>query len=219
MQQCLQTTALPTPEPVAWMPDWHGQTAVVVASGPSANKVELTEGAGLARFIVVNNSWRLCPWADILYACDFAWWLKARGMPDWPGLKVSQDKSACDVFPDIKRVWSRKGTSTPLVLGDRSSIAWAGNSGTQALNLAVNLGAAKIILVGYDMTLDHGIHWHAKHATGLSNPRPLTVENWRRRTDAAADELERLGIKVINCSPFSALQRYPKMTFEEALFA
>ncbi|HCZ48509.1 MAG TPA: hypothetical protein DCZ11_05850, partial [Gammaproteobacteria bacterium] len=44
-----------------------------------------------------------------------------------------------------------------------------GNSGYQALNLAVLLGAERVILLGYDM---HGGHWHGRHGGRLNNPEP-----------------------------------------------
>lgn len=201
-----------------WMPDWTGQTVVVVASGPSAKGVELVEGAGLAKFITINDSWKLAPWADVLYACDYAWWLKARGKPDWPNLRVSQDRIACEMFPEIKRIYVHR-KAEHMVFGQLGQISWGGNSGFQAVNLAAIWGAKKILLVGYDMCLTNGVHWHKPHGPGLSNPRELTIERWRQRLDKAAADLERHGVRVINCSMTSALKNYEKMPFEKALVA
>lgn len=99
----------------------------------------------------------------------------------------------------------------PGVIGD------GGNSGFQAINLAVQFGASKIILVGFDMRIDAGIHWHGRHGRGLNNPTELNVTKWRRVLDAVAPQIASLGVRVINCSPVSALAAYPKMTFLEAL--
>lgn len=95
-------------------------------------------------------------------------------------------------------------------------MGWGGNSGFHALNLAVQFGVSKIILVGFDMSLDHGVHWHGKHV-GLNNPTVRNVDRWRRCIDAAAEPIEALGITVVNTSPVSALQNYPKMSLAEAL--
>lgn len=99
----------------------------------------------------------------------------------------------------------------PGVLGD------AGNSGFQAVNLAVQLGARRLLLIGFDMRLDLGIHWHGKHGRGLNNPTEANVAKWRRILDAAAPRLAALGVSVVNCSAVSALEAYPKMTLTEAL--
>src|SRR5690606_18678370 len=60
------------------------QSVVCIASGPSLNKEdceqvrrwrEVAAEAGEARGVVVaNTTFRLCPWADALYAMDRAWW-------------------------------------------------------------------------------------------------------------------------------------------------
>lgn len=76
---------------------------------------------------------------------------------------------------------------------------------------------AKIILVGYDMTLSHGLHWHGPHVAGLNNPTDRNVIRWRRCVDAAAEPIAALGIRVVNASPISALQNFPKMSLEDAI--
>lgn len=96
------------------------------------------------------------------------------------------------------------------------TVGWGGNSGFHSLNLAVQFGAARIVLVGFDMRVDHGLHWHGRHE-GMNNPTARNVERWRRCMDAAADTIASLGITVINASEISALTRYPKMSLEEAL--
>jgi hypothetical protein len=103
-----------------------------------------------------------------------------------------------------------------LELVKLGTVGWAGNSGFHCLNLAVQLMAAKIILVGYDMTVAHGVHWHGRHE-GLNNPTERNVDRWRRCIDDAAEVISALGIQCINASPISALQNYPKMSLGEAL--
>jgi hypothetical protein len=78
-------------------------------------------------------------------------------------------------------------------------------------------GCTKIILVGYDMQISGGMHWHGRHDKPLNNPTPENVERWRRVMDEAAESLDVLGVKIINCSPASALTNYRKMSFESAL--
>ncbi|WP_246765270.1 hypothetical protein [Aminobacter sp. SR38] len=201
----------------AWFPWWRGETVVLVASGPSAKDVPLDLAKGSARFIAINNSWQLAPWADVLYACDGAWWKNANGCPEFGGLKLTIDRRTTQEHDwGVRRVECSKG-SDMLELRKINTIGWGGNSGFGALNLAIQFGASKIILVGYDMTVSYGAHWHGEHPSHMNNPRPGNVERWRRAIDNAAKQIEPLGIKVINCSPISKLQNYPRMTFQEAL--
>lgn len=210
----------------SWFPDWSAHTCVVVASGPSANTVNLATARGKAKFIAVNNSWRLCPWADVLYACDFSWWDANAGVTEFLGMRVSQDPKVNRKWPAIRyinciRSYEDKGPSDR-----RGSIGWGGNGGFQAVNLAVQFGCKRIVLVGFDMRIDRGLHWHGKHGKyksglgemrALKNPHAQQVERWRKAMDACKPWLDARGIKVINCSLVSALRNYPKMKFEDAL--
>lgn len=96
-------------------------------------------------------------------------------------------------------------------------IGWGGNSGFQALNLAAVLGCRRIVLVGYDMHLEDGPHWHGRHDGPLNNPLPGKVSQWIQRLDGAAVELRERGIEVINASLNSALTGFRKAPFAVAL--
>lgn len=104
-----------------------------------------------------------------------------------------------------------------LLVMEFAKLGWGGNSGFHAINLAVQFGVRKIILVGYDMRLDKGMHWHGKHPSACNNPTDGNVARWRRAVDGMAPSLFALGIKVCNTSPISRLENYPQMTFEDAL--
>lgn len=103
-----------------------------------------------------------------------------------------------------------------MLFEETGVIGWGGNSGFHAINLAAQFGAAKIIMVGIDMTLDHGEHWFGKHPYGRG-PKQANVIRWRGRLDASAPLLRERGIRVINCSSISTLTAFEKMEFERAL--
>lgn len=207
--------------PPDWWPDWSGQTCVIVASGPSAKDADLAQAMGRAKVIVINSSWQLAPWADVLYGCDFAWWRVNEGVPKFAGLKISQDPKAVRFFPGVHLVkTTRPGYDSPSILltQDAGTIGHGGHGGFQAVNLAAQFGPpSKIILVGFDMRTDLGVHWHGKHTGGLNNPNARQVGRWREAFDSIAPSLAGLGILVINASPISALTAYQKMTLQEAL--
>ncbi len=200
-----------------WWPNWEGHVCAIIASGPSAKSASINALRDKAKVIVINQSHELCPWADVLYGCDAAWWRMHNGVPSFRGLKISQDKQACDLFTDIRKVDVDK-RSDELKVGTIGQLGAGGNSGFQAINLAVQFSAYRIILVGFDMRVDLGEHWHPRHYPPLSNPHPNdNLPRWRRAIDGVADTLKILGVDVINCSPVSLLKAYPKMTVQEAL--
>lgn len=201
----------------AWCPNWSGETAIVIASGPSASVQPIHLARGRARVVAVNNSWRLAPWADCLYACDYKWWRMHRAhAARFKGLKISQDRVACEVYRELRRVHAKRGVEE-IQLEQFGHVAWAGNSGFQALNLVAQWGPSRILLVGFDMTLAHGVHWHGKHAEGMTNPSEGSITRWRRRLEAAAKPLAAFGVEVLNCSEISALENYRKVALADAL--
>jgi len=195
-----------------WLPDWTGATAVVVASGPSARNIPLGKGRGLCRFIAINNSWQLAPWSDVLYGADEAWWSAHGGVHGFQGLKVSGDPRSYRYHEDVKQVFIRQ-TRNDMLFETRGCIGNGGGSGFQAVNLAAQLGATKIILVGFDMHAENGVHWHGLHKDGLQNPSMDNMQRWRDLMDAAAPSLKERGIEVVNCSQWSALRAYRKGKF------
>lgn len=192
---------------------------MIVAGGPSAGDqdYELVHDSG-AKTIVINNAHQLAPWADVLFACDLVWWKRYGPTLPFDGLRLSTDKNSCEPRQPwgVQQVMLER-PSDKLNLIRYNCVGWGGNSGFQALNLAVQFGCLKIILVGYDMTTQHGLHWHGAHPRGMNNPTEINVRRWCRAIDNAADDLEPLGIEVINASPISALTRYPKLSLKEAL--
>lgn len=201
-----------------WFPNWDGETIAIIASGPSAKKAGVDQLRGKVKVIAINESWRLAPWADALYGCDANWWKLHDGIRFFQGLKISAEAEACKTYPDIKKVTITHVRSDDICIDRPGYIGAGGNSGFQSLNLAVQFGGKRILLVGYDMRVDLGEHWHKRHPMPLSNPHPYdNLPRWRRAIDGAAQCLKEMGIAVVNCSPVSLLTAYPKMTIEEAL--
>jgi hypothetical protein len=207
-----------------WYPDWRGKIVVIVASGPSAVDAPLDLAIGKARFVAINNSWRLCPWADCLVAVDYQWWEARKGCPQFKGpLKWSVD-GRVKHFPDwhVKYLEADKPRDD-MILDKQGIIGWGGNGGFCAINFVAQLEPMTILLVGFDMQPTVGpsgvkaLHWHAPHGVGLSNPTMPNIARWRRAIDNNAEALTRAGIRVVNCSLTSALKRYQKVPFEQAL--
>lgn len=94
-----------------------------------------------------------------------------------------------------------------------------GNSGFQALNLALQWGAVRILLIGFDMTDASGsLHWYGHNNwRGANNPNHSNFRRWIAAFNNAAKQCRELGVDVVNCSLHSALMCFPKMSLEEAI--
>ncbi|WP_201455982.1 hypothetical protein [Bradyrhizobium macuxiense] len=135
-------------------------------------------------------------------------------MPSFNGLKISGQKTDPALCLKLARI--NKYCNEILVEPD-GTIGWGCNGGFHALNLAIQFGARRIVLVGYDCRIDRGINWHGGHKHGLPNKGILCVTIWRKVLDAQAPLLERLGVEVLNASPVSTLTAYPKVDFAQAV--
>lgn len=128
---------------------------------------------------------------------------------------VTQDRNAARQFPRLNQVLVRAKVND--LITERGELGSGHNSGFQALNLALQFGARRMVLVGYDCSLRQGAHWHGKHTSGLNNPTQAGVDNWRAHLDRQAPLLKLLGVDVRLASPGSTLQCYRQYTLEEAL--
>lgn len=207
-----------------WFPDWTGETCVIVGAGPSAGDAPLELARGRAKIIAINTSWRLAPFADVLYGCDARWWRSKEGkaaIDEFKGILVSQDVMATEKAEWNVRLVRTDRSRSDIITKHPGRLGWGGtqggNGGFQSMNLAIQFGSARLLLVGLDMRVDRGVHWHGEHPRPMNNPRAAVVARWRTHIDRLAGRFRKLGVEVINCSAVSALNAYPKMTLQEAL--
>lgn len=186
---------------------WDGCTVAVMASGRSMSRevAYRVREAGIPS-IVVNSTYKLAEWADMLYAADAEWWLANPEVKNFGGLKVSVSK--------VKGVNHIRNSGIVGFDPDRSAVRTGGNSGYQALHIAVHAGAKRVVLCGFDM---QGVHWHGRHPDGLRNTAPETYTKWIKRFELLAPILEKRGVEVLNCSTWSALTCFKFSTLEAAL--
>lgn len=190
------------PKAPTWYPDWRGQTAVLIASGPSVKAIDLAQIKG-AKVAAVNNSYQLVPNADVLYACDYTWWKKHAWAHEFKGLKICGE---------LRAARDGRGVEAVQVLHGDDRMQWdfgrlgrgGGSSGFQLVNLVAQWGAAKIIRCGYDCSIKDGVHWHGPHQ-GLLNPSFSNTVNWKRALDAADIVLRLRGVEVVDVKTTEAL--------------
>ncbi len=160
--------------------------------------------------LVINETHRLAPWADVLYAADSAWWAHRQDEAlAFAGLKVTIDD--CTPFPDVLLL---KNSGREGFDADPSCLRTGNNSGYQAVHLAAHAGAARILLLGFDMRPGH---WHAEHAAPLGTTNAATYERWTKRFESLATELANRNIDVVNCTPGSALACFRRSTLDKEI--
>lgn len=100
---------------------------------------------------------------------------------------------------------------------DGEYLVTGGNSGFQALNVAVLSGADRIVLIGYDSREPE--HGQPSHFFGHHKIRePIhAYELYRKAMKDAAKAIKAAGVRIINCSPDSAINDFEKMELREAL--
>jgi hypothetical protein len=190
---------------------WEGQSAVILASGPSmsAEIANVVRYAPTYRAIAVNNTHELAPWADMLYAADEAWWKRHREKAlAFEGLKVTCTENS---LPNVLRL--REGARDGFD-PDPGVVCTGGNSGYQAIHVAVHAGCKRILLCGFDM---RGTHWHDPHQSPLRDHGDGIYAKWIEKFKTLVAPLAERGVDVINCTPGSALRVWPSRQLEEAL--
>lgn len=190
-----------------------GLRFICLGSGPSLLPLDVQQCRGAGYVIAINETYRLAPWADVLYAADYHWWDSHDGVPSFAGFKVGMEPFG-KRYPDVSR-WRTSGpTGLDVDFGART-LRTGGNSGYQAINLAVKLGATRILLLGYDMQPGPaGHHWHPPHHEG--DPAP-DYDSCLKDYATLVDPLRRLNCSVINCSRETALTCFPRLSLDEAL--
>lgn len=203
---------------------WPNSAFVVIGGGPSLTPGQIeacrnrTWRGSKVRLIAVNNQYKLAPDADVLYFCDDKWWgWHGKKLADWKGLIVRLDGGHGD-FKD-PRIKVMRNYNTTGLSELRDGLHTGRNSGFQAMNLAVHLGAKLIVLLGLDMRapLVNGMpksHWDGDHPGGTA---PNVYDQMLPNFPSLIEPLRKRGIEVVNATPGSALRCFPMKPIEEAL--
>ena len=203
---------------------WDGETVAIFASGPSMTREVAERVRGRAKVIVINDQFELAPWADLLYACDAKWWNSklARATCEgnnpyaFKGIKVTMMAVPGRVAPgeELLHVYQSGTVGIDLTPG---YLRTGRNSGHQAINLAIQLGVANIILCGYDMRVVGGReHNFGSHPVNIAEPRGIPFSDFITNMTRSAQEVERL-VRIVNTTKDSALKCYKYMDLEKAL--
>lgn len=191
--------------------------AVIIGTGPSltAQAIDKIRQSKLPKFgcNLTFTQFEL----DCLYANNEQFWeyygeqLAEYDCPKWTYIKSVAAKHKAHY---IEGIWA------PGLSRDSSYLHWGHGSGYELLGLAYLLGVREFILIGYDLRFPRGYDGERKIAGGdrhFFGEYPKELQHWTRLNIGPDGELnglldcyrtidcEALGIRIINCSPGTAL--------------
>ena len=189
---------------------WEKSDAFVIGGGPSIKDLDLTPIHN-KKVIGVNNAFTLGHWVDICYFGDCRWWdWNIDLIRDYPCLKVT----CCERLDKNRHLFVLKRQPQGFS-NNPDRLAWNGNSGASAINLAHLLGAKRIFLVGFDMKMSEGKHnWHKDHKH--VPPEDIYETKFIPQFKRFVKVIKKHDLQIFNLNPDSALDLFPFMSLEEA---
>lgn len=224
-------------------PDWAGQVAVIMASGPSlcAEDIAKVRRSG-ARTIVCNRTWEMAPWADIHYATDRHFWIdtvsgqEARKPRPGRSFMLSQSDQAALTDPSVHWIEPSRLKPGPGLQGkdlncgfdDRPWRLRPGkNSGYAITHIAMHKFPDMIVLLGFDMKKGpYGEDYYQGHDGHrlATNPdrraaitRDPTLRMWGQQMAFLAEAMTWWGTPIVNASRDTSIECFPRVALEEVL--
>lgn len=175
--------------------------------------------------IGVNLAFLIGPWIDITFFGDSKFFKRFRNdLAAHRSIKISCNAKAISAafHKDGIKYLSKDGNHRYGLTKNLKKVSWNENSGCAAISLAANLGAKRIILLGFDMKLngDNKQHWHSYYGTANRkniNPKGLPFHRHMRSIGNIAKDAHRRGIEIINANPDSAIDAFKKMNVKDLL--
>lgn len=177
-------------------------TVIILAPGNSLDItiVERCEASRFPIFAVTSAADLTSNGPDVLVAQDAEWWKANTEAQAWMGGRCYSAQSIAGVH----HMPTRGVVHTGL------------NSGALAIELARQQGASRALLVGFDM---HGDHFFGKYAAPLSNTTPERFEMFKKQFEQVKRVCDKSGMRVVNCTPGSALECFERGDLETELCA
>ncbi len=216
-----------------WNPPriWAENAVYIIGGGPSLIGMDLSPLKS-KRVIGVNTAYRDFPGVvDLLWFGDRKFWsdekpgffgFKHHIKANFTGLVATCCQGALSLDKEVKKF--KRGRHLGMCIHKTKAgmqlkpryISWNGNSGASAINVAAHLGAKAIVLLGFDMDYSEdgkkNYHNHYK-----SEKAAVNFKEHKRGFPEIKRNADMLGIEIVNANPLSAIDVFPKMTFEKAL--
>jgi hypothetical protein len=192
--------------------------AIIIGTGPSLTPeaIEQINASDMLKF-GCNKVFEVIPNLTALLGCNHEFWThywdEVKSLPCdlWTSHPESKEGHP---LRHIRGLWA-DGLST-----DPEFIHYGHSSGYQLINLALHYGVTEFVLIGYDLKYPAGYNGHQRQAGGnrhFFGEYPKELQHWTRFNIGDNGELNGLlecyrtiksddyGIRIINCSPGSAL--------------
>jgi len=168
--------------------------------------------------IGINAAYLIGTWMDMVFFGDSGFFTDNKDqLFKFPHLKVSSNSSTRKYawVKTLKRDAKKHGISE-----DSSRVCWNDNSGSAAISIAVNAGAKRVFLLGFDMKLDEKNvqHWHKLYKKNQMQKVPHPPFNKHLAGfPKIAEDAKKMNVEIYNVSPDSVITQFPKITLQEAL--
>lgn len=203
----LNTMALPTPSFGKLSgPEWP--SCYIVGGGPSLRGFNFNRLRGQT-VVAVNGSLSHLPWATAVVSADVPWIQAMEAtVLQFPGERIMvASVPGCEGITWLYR-------SRELTLSDDPSVIHVGGtSGYAALNVAYLKKAKSISLLGFDYAQINQ-HWFSEYSWKNYRSEDLW-KTWAKNFDSTLPQLTAAGVEVVNYSPDSRIEAFPKKRLED----
>ncbi len=190
--------------------EWEGERCFIIAGGPSVKEQAALVPKLRGRIIAIKQAVQLRPNADVmLLAARDDWFVCRDYFKFYKGPRIICRSN----YPNMPRGTLYLRRTSAGVFSRNPQFVGGLDAGATALNLAALFGAKEIIVLGLDMVQGR---WVRKHPTMPVIPDwhfKMHIEGLQRM----APELKAEGIRVVNCSPISAVPFFEKRPLKEFL--
>lgn len=148
--------------------DWEGETVAILGAGPDMTP-ELAETARGHKTIAVNRAVKFAPWADMFVALDphHPFWEEADRL-GFAGIRV------CGIDCDYDARYA--GMLYETVVLSTGATVQIRNNALAAVRIAERMGAAKILLIGFDPERYEEVHAHTGFRGLVEGLEQMTAE-------------------------------------------
>lgn len=202
------------PEPWSIPKEWPGSRCFILCNGESVRAQRHLIPKLKGRIIAIKEAVRLRPDADVLFvASERAVDIVSELFTVFTGQYVIARNKVPATYPSsVKRIARTKDHTR---LCEKPNHVCGYDCGTSAINVAYHFGATEIVLLGMDMQGHrwcNGEFYHPmSHIPAAHHRRHISV-----LPDIATDAKAK-GIRIVNCSPISAVQCFEKQPLEAFL--
>ena len=206
---------------------FSGRTVTLIATGPSLTlqQVDAARDKGFA-LAGCNNVWQIVPDLELLYACNESWWTTywSPELAAHPAAKWTTNREAAAAY-GLNWIAER---NAPGLSSDPNIVHHGHGSGFTLLNLAFLLGAARIVLIGYDLAYSRTYDGKARQIG--DSPRhyfgeyPKSLQHWPSARVQAGVHVELIAlyesvakqglVEIINCSG-GVMDCFPRMNIDD----